>query len=260
MTTKYRSKNALTTWWEQASRNARIGAAIAGSLGCLLLLAGIGYGVKSLLTVESKHQTEVVGTTVKIPEKGIEASDIPSTFATPEIPPLVLPTPTNTPEPSPSAAADALGTEDDGFVTAPYETEGPFPNTGPDFPNQGGAFPNQGGSFSTPNQYDTLAAQIRPLCGITEIATSSTGAPLLRSYQQWGKGEFASFLPCLDAMVTVPKDAGIDIEVMVKDQEADAGYLMLRAEDVRKLGLEDKASREQQLRKLFQVAPGRQVK
>lgn len=259
MTTKYRSKNALTTWWEQASRNARIGATIAGSLGCLLLLAGIGFGVKSLFTVENKAQTQVADTTVKLPEKGIVASDIPSTFATPEIPPLVLPTPTNTPEPSPSAT-DGFASDSSGFIPGPTDADVPDPNAGTGFPNPDGGFPSQGGGFTTPNQYDTLAAQIRPLCGITEIATSTTGAPLLRSYQQWGRGEFASFLPCLDAMVTVPKDAGIDIEVMVKDQDADAGYLMLRAEDVRKLGLEDKATREQQLRKLFQVAPGRQVK
>lgn len=255
MTTKYRSKNALTTWWEQASRNARIGAAIAGGLACLLLLIGIGFGLKSVFTVDQKDEARV-DTTIKLPEKGVEASDIPSTFATPEIPPLVLPTPTNTPEPSPSATVDDFSSEGSGFGGSGYSSESGYGNDSGGFPNQGGAFPNQ----NTPNQYDALAAQIRPLCGVTEISTSSTGTPLLRSYQQWGKGEFASFLPCLDAMVTIPKDAGIDIEVMVKDQEADAGYLMLRAQDVRQLGLEDKSTREQRLRKLFQVSPGRQLK
>lgn len=259
MATKYRSKNALTTWWEQASRNARIGAGIAGGLTCLLLLVGIGFGVKSLFTVDSQDEAQRADTTIKLPEKGVEASDIPSTFATPEIPPLVLPTPTPTPEPSPTAIASDFNSGS-GFGESQGNSEGAY--TEPAFGNGTSGFPSQGnGSFqNTPNQYDTLAAQIRPLCGVTEIASSSTGTPLLRSYQQWGKGEFSSFLPCLDAMVTAPKDAGIDIEVMVKDGEADAGYLMLRAADVHQIGAQDKATREQQLRRAFQTAPGRQLK
>ena len=251
MTTKYRSKNAITTWWEQASRNARIGAIIAGAVVGALLLIGIGYALKTMFTVTSEEQSRV-DTTVKLPEKGIEASDIPSTFETPSLAPINLPTPS--PTPTPTFTPEAAAPTDLYTPSTAYPSEDSFATEASAFPGS-----SAGGSFGA-SQYDALAAQVRPICGTTEVTTSSTGATLLRSYQQWGRGEFASFLPCLDAMVIVPKDAGIDVEVMVQDGQAGAAFMSLRAEDVRQIGNQDKASREQQLRKVFQVAPGRQLK
>lgn len=252
MTTKYRTKNALTIWWDQAPRPQRIAAGIGAGIVGLLLLAGLAFLVKSLFHVQPEDEGRA-RTTIALPAQGVEASETPSAMATPELPPLNLPEVT----PEPSATPTREPSFDD-------DRDGPpatiTPNDRAPLAPDTGLSPTPGRAPRASGDLDGVVAQVRQSCLHAELATASTGEPLVRAIQQWGSGDFTQIVPCVEKAIELTKDGSTDIEFRVQTETQPAGYLYLRGSDVRDLSALSPEDRVTRLREAFQVAPNLQLK
>ncbi|WP_336249210.1 hypothetical protein [Stomatohabitans albus] len=244
MASKYKTKNTFTLWWNNASRGTRIGTVIGAVIVGALVLVGLGFLGKFLFDIQA-DDTSRARTTIELPAQGVQESDEPSSVATPELPPLDLPTPTPTP---------MIATDEAVEGSSELGSQGSSSAAG-----NGNGRDSQGGTGNTPT-FDTILAAGRRSCVHTEQDVSPTGEPILRAYQPWSDGDFNAILPCIETMVTESRDAGVNIEILVQTDTQPAGYLLIRTADVQRLNQLDQNARATQLREAFQVAPGLQLK